>query len=210
MTVVILNIGMGTVIVRIKGTPVFSTFSDISVYFVILDLDATGVKAKYAVARAVAAAVCQGIELIHSILANTCYDAVSARMVYEITGYIDLGPEIVCALILCLSIKKHLRMRGVITNPDSPDSLDPVANNTDIMKFRRLLSLHMDMNATPAFTGNFPVDITDIAVGNMDMVVSLACVPGQHIDTKQCSLILVGPVRIGDLNPINLPELHIL
>jgi len=130
VTVVVLNIGMGAVVVRIEGATVFSTFSNISVYFVILDLDAAGVKAEDAVARAVAAAVRQRIVLIHSILADTCYNAVSARMVYEIAGYIDPGPEIVCALILWLSIKKYLRMRGTITNPDSPDSLDPIANLT--------------------------------------------------------------------------------
>jgi hypothetical protein len=201
---------MGAVIVRIKGAPVYSTFSDISVNFIILDLDAPGVIAEYAVACAVPAAVCQCIVFIHGILADTRYDAVSARMVYEITGYIDLGPEIVCALILCLGIKKYLRMRGVIANPDSSDSLDPIANNADIVKLRRLLSLNMDMNATSAFTGNFTVDIMDGAVGDMDMMVSLTCVPGQHIDAKQCSLIPVCTVCVGNLNSINLPELHIL
>ena len=210
VTIVILNIGMGAVIVRIKGAPVFSTFSDISVYFVILDLDTSSVKAEDAVTRAVTAAVGQDIVLIYSILADTRYDAVSARMVYEITSHIDLGPEIVFASIPCLSTEKYPRVRGIIANPDSSDSLDPVANNTNIMKSRRLLSLHVDMNAPPPFTGYFPVDIMDVAVGHMDMVVRPACVPGQHIDAKQCPLIPVCPVCVGNLNPINFPEFHIL
>jgi len=146
MTVVILNIGVAAVIVCIKGTPVYSTFSDISVYFVILDLDATGVKAEYAVARTVAAAVCQSIVLVHSILAGPSYNAVSTRMVYEITGYIDPAPEIIFTLILWVSIKNYLRMRGAITNSDSPDSLYPVANYTEIMKFCGLFPLHAHMN----------------------------------------------------------------
>jgi hypothetical protein len=100
VTVVVLNISMGTVIVCIEGAPVLSTFSYVSVNLVILDLDATGVEAEYAVARAVAAAVRQGIVLIHSILADTRYNAVSARMVNEIARHIDVGPEMAQALPL--------------------------------------------------------------------------------------------------------------
>jgi hypothetical protein len=161
------------------------------------------------VARTVAAAVCQGIVLIHSILADTRYDAVSARKVYEITGYVDLGPEMIAALNLCLGIENDFRMRGVIANAYAPDSLDPVADNTEIMKLRRLVALNMDVNAAPALTGNLPINVMDMAIGNMDMAVRPARVPGQNIDTTQCPLIPVGSVGICNLNPVNLPELHI-
>ena len=62
----------------------------------------------------------------------------------------------------------------------------------------------------PPLTGDLTVDVVDVAVGNMDMVVSLAGVAGQNMDTEQCPLILVGPVGIGDFNPVNFPEFHIL
>jgi hypothetical protein len=101
-------------------------------------------------------------------------------------------------------------MRRVIADPDSPDPLDPIANNTHIMKSSRSLSLHMDMNATSAFACNFSVYIMDMAVGNVNMAMNLAGAPGQHIDAKQSPLIIVGAVGVGDLNPINLPELHVL
>ena len=109
MTIVVLDECIDTVVIGIKSSTIYSTFTQVSIGLIELDLDAISIEAENAVPGAVATAVSQSITFIDGIFADTSNDVVASCQVHIVISYIDFSPQVVADYVVLPKLKLAAR-----------------------------------------------------------------------------------------------------
>ena len=93
VAVVVLDEGVDAVVVGIESTSIHSFFTDVAVRLVVLDSDAVGIETEDAVAGVKPTAVGKRVEFVNRILADSCDDTVTPRLINKVSRHINVGPK---------------------------------------------------------------------------------------------------------------------
>jgi len=92
MAIVILDVGIRTIIVRVKAPAVLTAFADVTIGFIILNFDSIRIKVEDAVPSAGTTAVSEPIVFINSIFTDSGDHIVTPRPINKIMGHVDVSP----------------------------------------------------------------------------------------------------------------------
>ena len=92
MAIIVLDKCINTIVIGIKPTTIDSTFTNITIGFIELNLDSIRVETKNAMTSAISATISQSITLIDCVLTDTCDDIIPSREIDIIVRYIYICP----------------------------------------------------------------------------------------------------------------------